>query len=362
MATVNLQVSTTAFPPGYTQSLEFCDDDDTFDGLRLFDLTQTTATILNDLPPQNLSVHYYRNLTDAQLEQNEIIPQNAYLSETPFSQTLYVRVENDDNGDCYGIGPYLTLTVHPRPEFEVTPTATVCLNLFPIMLDIFNPAGDYTYQWIDKNGAIISDESFVTVSSGGDYTVIASSEFNCESFPKTVTVMESVVADIGLDDITIIDDSTNNSIAIDNQNNNLGIGDYEFTLDDSFGTYQDEPYFDFVASGLHTIYVRDKNGCGTAAIEVSVIGYPKFFTPNNDGINDTWQIKGVNEDFYPASLIYIFDRFGKLIIQIDPAGVGWSGFFNGESLPANDYWFSVQLIDKNNNIREKRGHFSLIRG
>jgi hypothetical protein len=88
-------------------------------------------------------------------------------------------------------------------------------------------------------------------------------------------------------DITIIDDSTNNSIAIDNQNNNLGIGDYEFTLDDSFGTYQDEPNFDFVASGLHTIYVRDKNGCGTAAIEVSVIGYPKFFTPNNDGINDT---------------------------------------------------------------------------
>ncbi len=196
---------------------------------------------------------------------------------------------------------------------------------------------------------------------GGTYTVIATSNFGCDSFPQTVAVSESIVADIGLDDITIIDDSTNNSIAINNQNNNLGIGDYEFALDDSFGIYQDDPFFEMVTSGVHTIYVRDKNGCGTTSIDVSVIGYPKFFTPNNDGINDTWQVDGVSQDFYATSLIYIYNRFGKILAKIDTTGEGWNGFFNGESLPATDYWFSVQLIDKNNNIREKRGHFSLIR-
>jgi gliding motility-associated-like protein len=107
--------------------------------------------------------------------------------------------------------------------------------------------------------------------------------------------------------------------------------------------------------------VRDKNNCGTAQIEVSVIGFPKFFTPNNDGYNDTWSILGVDENFYSNSKIYIFDRFGKLITSIQPESDGWNGFFNGEQLPATDYWFTAELIDNLGNIRTRKGHFSLIR-
>ncbi|MBT8316680.1 MAG: T9SS type B sorting domain-containing protein, partial [Lutibacter sp.] len=68
-----------------------------------------------------------------------------------------------------------------------------------------------------------------------------------------------------------------------------------------------------------------------------------------------------NEIFYPNSNIYIFDRFGKLITQINPEGNGWNGIFNGQQLPATDYWFSVELIDLNGKIRTKKGNFSLIR-
>ena len=91
-----------------------------------------------------------------------------------------------------------------------------------------------------------------------------------------------------------------------------------------------------------------------------MIGYPNFFTPNSDGYNDTWQVKGITEDFYPSSLIYIFDRFGKTIANIDPYGEGWNGFYNGTLMPSNDYWFAVQLTDKNGATRERKGHFSLI--
>lgn len=361
VSTVNLEVSVTSFPPGFNYEILHCDADDTIDGLHLFDLTDATQYFLAKLPPQNLSVHYYRNLTDAQLELNEILPQNTFMSETPFSQMLYVRVENDDNGDCFGIGKHLTLTVYPRPEFEVLPTAIVCLNLPPITLKTFNPKGIYTYEWTDESGTIISRDLAASVSSGGVYTVIATSDLNCESFPQTVTVTESIIAHIDLNDITITDDSENNSITINNQNNNLGIGDYEFAIDDIFGPYQNEPFFENVAPGIHTVYVQDKNECGVVPIDVSVIGFPKFFTPNNDGFNDTWQVKGVNANFYPTSLIYIFDRFGKILGKIDPTSEGWDGFFNGNRLPSSDYWFSVQLIDQNGNIREKHGHFSLIR-
>jgi len=359
VSTVSLDVSTTTFPPGFNYEIENCDADNTIDGLFLFDFTDATQYFLAQLPPQNLSVHYYRNLIDAQLEQNEISQQNAYKSEMPFSQTLYVRIENDDNGDCFGIGEHLTLTVSPRPEFEVIPTAVVCLNSPPITLETFNAKGIYTYEWTDELNTVISTLSTASISSGGIYTVVATSSLNCESFPQTVSVTESIIATITIDDISISDASENNSITINTSN--LGIGNYEFALDDKFNTYQDEPLFENVAAGIHTIYIQDKNDCGIAQIDISVIGFPKFFTPNNDGVNDTWQIKGVNSNFFQNLIIYIFDRYGKIVTKIDLKSEGWDGNLNGEALPSTDYWYSAQLTDLHGNIREKKGHFSLVR-
>lgn len=360
IATVSLEVSTTSFPNGYMSNLEQCDADDSIDGLETFNLTQASTDIINQFPTgQNLSVHYFRNLTDAQLKENEILPQNSYINETPFLQILYVRVQSEDNGDCFGVGAHVTLTIYPRPEFEVNPTEIVCLNLPPITLAPLNAQGTYTYEWFNETGDSISNQPVVTVAEEGVYTVIATSGSGCISFPKTVTVTESIVATITQNDITISDDSENNTISINTTN--LGIGDYEFALDDSFGPYQDEPVFEMVAPGIHTIFVQDKNNCGITSIEVSVIGYPKFFTPNNDGYNDTWQILGVSDGFYPTSLIYIFDRYGKLITKINPTSEGWDGLYNGDQLPSTDYWFTAQLIDENGTIREKKGHFSLIR-
>ncbi|MFD1292773.1 T9SS type B sorting domain-containing protein [Lutibacter holmesii] len=360
VATVILEVSTTSFPTDYMIFLEQCDADQNIDGYETFDLTEASADIINQFPSgQNLSVHYFKNLNDAQLAENEILPQNSYTNETPFSQVLYVRVQSEDNGDCFGIGPHITLTVYPRPEFEVNATEIVCLNLPPITVSPTNAQGNYTYEWFNESGTLISDQTTATIKEGGVYTVIATSGSNCTSFPQTITVTESNIATITLNDITINDDSDNNTITINPTN--LGIGDYEYSLDEMYGPFQDEPVFEMVAPGIHTIYVQDKNNCGLAAIEVSVIGFPKFFTPNNDGYNDTWQIKGVNADFYPSSLIYIFDRYGKLITQINATSEGWNGLYNNDQLPSSDYWFSAQLIDENGNIREKKGHFSLIR-
>lgn len=356
IATVNLQVSTTSFPQNFIEQLYSCDLDQSNDGVFSFDLTQASENILNQLPIQNLRVQYYRNLLDAQLEQNEILPQTDYRNETPYSQTLFIRVESNDNGDCFGIGPHLVLTVHPLPEFEIlSPTAIVCLNLPPITLETYNPSDNYTYIWTDKNNNIISTEPSATISSSGQYTVVATSSLNCESYPKIVTVSESIIANIQVDDITIIDNSENNSIEVNDENGNLGIGDYEFSLDNSFGPYQDETLFEYVTPGLHTVYIKDKNNCGIAQMDVSVIGYPKFFTPNGDGINDTWQVDGVSSQ--PNSNIYIYDKFGKLLIKIGAKERGWDGFYNGKLLPSSDYWYMVQLDDG----RIHKGHFSLIR-
>ncbi len=358
--TVNLEVSTTSFASGYLETLATCDDDMTIDGKHTFNLSTASSAFKDEFPSgQNLSVHYYRNLTDAQLENNEISQQTDYENETPFSQILYVRVESDDNGECFGIGPHLQLTVHPRPEFEVDQSSIYCLDGSPITLETFNPQGQYTYEWFDDNNVVIGNSSSILVSSGGTYTVIVTSTFNCQSFPVSFNVVESAMSHIDLDSVTIVELSDNNTITIDT--GDIGIGDYEFALDEAFGPFQDEPFFSQVFAGEHTLYVRDKNGCGTAPLQLFVMGFPKFFTPNNDGFNDTWNVKGLSQEYVQNTRIFVYDRYGKLIKQLLPNGSGWNGTFNGETLSSSDYWFVVNLTDDAGVTRVYKGHFSLVR-
>ncbi len=280
------------------------------------------------------------------------------------SQTITATVENPDNPACMASTTF-DLIVNPLPEFTVNTPQIICesgpASTITLHVDQANPTESFDYSWTDENGALLSNDEQIDVSSSGTYsvTLTKTNGTNC-SRTREIYVVYSEKATININDITIIDDSNNNSIQINNENNNLGQGDYEFSLDDDFLGYQDEPFFNNVKAGLHTIYVRDKNGCGISKLDVSVIGFPKFFTPNNDGHNDTWQVKGLSPDFYPSSIIYIYDRYGKLLHQINPNGNGWDGLYNGTILSSTDYWFHVQLTDKNGNIREKRGHFSLV--
>ncbi len=351
LATVFLEVSATE--PVATVLLESCDYDDTNDGRYTFDLTKASDEILAQLPPQNLRVQYYRNLNDATLEQNEILPQEEYKNEVAFYQSIFVRIESEDNGDCISLGEFLELYVYVLPEFEVNPEEVYCTNLGSTRLSVFNAQDAYTYLWKDSSGIEIGSGETITVDQGGQYSVSATSAEGCESRLRVINVIESSIATITQDDIEVIDGGDENSIRINPEN--LGQGDYEYALDNEFGPYQDEPYFDNVLPGIHTVYVRDKNGCGTTYIQVSVIGYPKFFTPNGDGYNDTWQVQGIS--FQPESDIYIYNKFGKLLAQLDANDEGWHGIYNGNPLPSTDYWYRVQLEDG----RVHTGHFSLIR-
>jgi len=91
-----------------------------------------------------------------------------------------------------------------------------------------------------------------------------------------------------------------------------------------------------------------------------VVTFPKFFTPNNDGYNDTWALQGVNTTFFPTSKIYIFNRYGKVVADI-PVGTQWDGTYLGKKQPSNDYWFNAMLIDSKGTVRSRKGNFSLLR-
>ena len=136
--------------------------------------------------------------------------------------------------------------------------------------------------------------------------VIVTNVNGCSKVRK-ITVLPSNIATFT--NIEVIDASENNSITVFVS----GEGEYHFAIDNINGPYQDNNAFENVRPGFHTVFVRDKNDCGIVDKLVSVIGFPKFFTPNQDGFNDTWQVYGVSSQFQPKSVIYIFDRYGKLL-------------------------------------------------
>ena len=343
----------------------YCDDDSDGDDTNGFVQNINLDALILDIlgPTQSISdftVTFHEDPLDLPVGGNALT--TPYTNTLPDRQTIYVRVENKDTG-CVNDDITFEMIINPLPKFKVTSPQIVCLSGPPLTLFVENPAAVYDYVWTAPNG----NESFgsqITIESGGLYTVTATTT-NGTLCTRTreIQVNESIVATITDADVTIVDDSENNSISIDPTN--LGIGDYQYALIDEDGvqtTFQDIPLFENLTGGFYTIVVEDKNGCRpNATLEVSVIEYPKFFTPNNDGINDTWAIKGANSTFYPNAQINIFNRFGKVVAQIEVDTPGWTGTYGGKTLPSDDYWFSIILVDRNGNARERKGNFSLLR-
>jgi gliding motility-associated-like protein len=365
---VNLVVSTTQIPPSYNMTFEICDDlgtanDDT-DGIATFDFSSVTTDILRILPDPNTaySIKYYKNEQDALSENDEILNTTNYRNEGyRDEQRIWVRVESTADNACYGLSPRILLKVNPKPNIDTNEDQQddelVCSNLpsFFVRLDCGiqdgSPESDYTYQWTKDNMSLTSETmSFLEVNAVGTYSVKVNSAFGC-SRTRTIKVTASDVATI--QSIDIVDLAETNTVTV----NVTGQGIYEYSLDAPNGPFQLSNFFDNVSAGIHDVYVNDQNGCGTITKAIAVLGVPKFFTPNGDGFNDYWNLKGANATFKVKSIIYIYDRYGKLVFQVDPSSRGWDGTYNKSPLPADDYWFTIKL----ENGREATGHFSLKR-
>jgi len=323
----------------------------------------------------SIEVEFYQNTTDAQLQINAL----KGIINFP-SKEIIVRISNKLSKNCISMGKF-DLVINPIPIPKGSDEVIIlCVSnprdnpqLFTSYLDGETIYPDDTYQWYFNNNSISGATNyFYEANTEGVYKVEVTHKYEnnltdllddtyCKGY-NTFKIIESNPPLIQIKDITIQDDSNNNSISI--SSTNLGLGEYEYSLIDSREnvefTYQKTPFFNNVSAGIHTILIKDKK-CGIASMKVSVIGYQKFFTPNGDGQNDTWKVLGVNENFYASSNIYIYDRYGKLITKIDPKGNGWDGTFKGTILPSSDYWFFVELVDTFGETKIKKGHFSLIR-
>jgi gliding motility-associated-like protein len=332
-----------------------CDDETdpiTQDGKFAFDTSTFQSTLLGI--QTGMTVKYFdKNGTSLPSP----LP-NPYITST---QTITVKIENPLNVSCVAT-TNIPFVINPLPYININKNGNedklICSNIptFYVQLNAGikdnSPTSNYTFKWL-KDGIVITNQTNPTldVDSVGLYAVEVTTKTTGCNRTRSIRVTPSDIAKIST--IIISDLTDTNTITI----NATGLGDYEYSIDDLNNSFQSSNVLNDVSSGIHTVYVRDINGCGTVSKVISVIGAPKFFTPNGDGYNDYWNLKGISTSFNSKSNIYIYDRYGKLLSQINPLGQGWDGTYNNSQLPADDYWFTVKLEDG----REAKGHFSLKR-
>ena len=325
-----------------------CDGDLT-DGLANFTLNEIASSIENQIPI-DATISYYETVEDAFNDNNQL--PNNYENTSPNSQTIYVKVES--NNQCYSISTS-NLVVLYTPLLEEDETIIYCTNTYPETITLFGGVlndlpNNYYYEWLFNGITTEVNTTFNNINEAGIYTVIVTDPNGCSS-SRTIIVNPSSAAVI--ENISIVGIAPNNTVTI----NISGEGTYEFALDNSNGIYQANNTFTNVPMGLHTVFVRDTNGCSITEEIISVLGFPKFFTPNGDGENDFWQIIGLENQIITVESVQIFNRYGQLISNLSTTIRGWDGKLKGNNLPSDDYWFIAKFRDG----KTYTGHFALRR-
>lgn len=319
------------------QDIYSCDEGN---GISTFDLSTIENEIIGN--QRGLDVYYYDIIGN---ELTSMI-NSSFQNIEPWGQTIYVKVENASNNLCFSEISF-NLLINELPQLEIEESYFLC-NLEP-SLPLSIEGNFDSWEWAFEDGSIVSNSSIVNLSNAGNYSLTVSESeigITCKNifYFELIRSVLPTITNVEYQEL-----SDNNYIKIIAS----GDGDFEYSIDGI--NYQNSNEFNNILGGVYNVIVRDKYGCGEDTQQITIVDYPKYFTPNGDGTNDYWQIKGITN--YISSEIYIYDRYGKLLKQLNTNSEGWDGTFNGSMLASDDFWFSVIL----ENGREFKGHFTLKR-
>ena len=244
------------------------------------------------------------------------------------------------NLECWETAIFNTITCSwdvtgTQPGNIIEENLDLCENTTLNLLaqtNISNP----TFIW--STGAITNN---ITINRAGTFTVdITGGVCSFETRIFNVILLEKPIIE------NVISDG--NDIIITTSKT----GDFIYSLDGNI--FQSSNVFSNAEGGLYNIFVKQQNCISTISLQYLHFYIPKFFTPNNDGVKDTFSLAGI--EFYSSSEVSIFDRYGKLLKFSKNSPFSWDGTFRGENLPSDDYWYVIIIEGK-----KFTGHFTLKR-
>ncbi len=327
-----------------------------------FDLDEIASQIKIN---QTDEVHFYATEDDATENFN---PLSGIFETVNNSTIIYGRVTNPAI-EC--ISSFTTiLEVASQPLCNARQTAQVCID------DLSDFSIEVTIESLKEKYDLLASESLYEVKlfmtfddatndvnalentlniTDSNYQLysnlfykLTDQSSGCFSICMVDLIMKSFLETERRFEVSIKDFSDNNSIAVlvDDPQNLL------FSLDGI--NYSNNTQFNNLSHGIYNLTVKDTLNCKYSVQSFYILNYPKFFTPNNDGINDTWRV--YFSEFENNFTTIIYNRYGKVIKTLGSTEA-WDGKYNGADLPSDDYWF---LVTRNNG-QLYRSHFTLKR-
>ncbi|WP_423999820.1 T9SS type B sorting domain-containing protein [Maribacter sp. IgM3_T14_3] len=319
--------------------IDVCDTDN--DGEELVDVTVYEPELSHCA---NCTYSYFTTRLGAEnaTVEDQIVQASSYVWNAEYP-VVYVRIVSDDK--CSQVAE-LRLSLTQTPIIEIDNFVGLCEEDESVTIDAGFGFDSYLWSTGETTQTIT-----VTNANIGSFWVSVSEDhdtYTCSTTKNFQVVLSNIATISGFD----IQDWTDNNNSIEVYVSDSSLGDYEYSLDNN--SYQDSAIFTDLLPGEYTVFVRDKNGCGIRQELAYILYFPKFFTPNSDGVNDEWVIDYADTE--PALSVKIFDRYGKFLKQLN-ATSSWDGTYNGQIMPASDYWFVVTRNDG----RNYSGHFTLKR-
>ncbi len=281
---------------------------------------------------------------DADFVQDQILFQNLAAG----THVVFVRdAQGCETNVFVEIEPGVNLAATVTPIYECT--GNIPNNYLEIVFEDDSVTADVLYALDSTDPADMQlTADFMNIAPGDHYLTIAHANGCMTTYDFTIE---------GYEPLTLVLENNNiNQITAVAEG---GVEPYTFYFND-FNNGTDNTFY-INRTDTYTVTVIDQNGCEATAeifMEFIDIEFPNFFTPDGDGLNDTWIPNNI--EGFPEVLIKIYDRYGRVVEEMTRDTQGWDGNYDGKPLPTGDYWYVVRLNGELDD-REFVGHFTLYR-
>ncbi|WP_448699930.1 gliding motility-associated C-terminal domain-containing protein [Mucilaginibacter sp. AW1-3] len=205
--------------------------------------------------------------------------------------------------------------------------------------------------WTDASGSVIANTIDLTNVKAGAYNVKITDGAGCEQdLSYTIQNVNSAVPQPLVNNIQLCTAGAA-LIAVNNPSPSYGFKLYDSATSSIPITQSTTGKFNVSVSAARSYFISQYIGtCESARAEVKIgLGLSKLsiantFTPNNDGINDTWKINGMEN--YPDGTVQIYNRTGQLIFESKGYTISFNGRFKGQDLPLGTYYYIINLNTK----------------
>lgn len=280
--------------------------------------------------------------------------------QSPANKTYQIKFRSFSGGSCVDeITKSITINATPKVQFSSIPD--VCYNAVPFIITQASETGGVAGTGVYSGPGITSGSNIFDPEVAGEGTHLIrytfTSNSGCVDFKEqSITVYPVVKVDAG-PDRTVLEGGTITLEPVVTGN----AQQYLWTPNNYLNNNTiKNPVVTGVEDIIYTLSVTGDGGCiFSDQMAVKILKFPKIpntFTPNNDGINDTWVIQNLSD--YPGAHIQVFNRYGQLVFESKGYSKPWDGTMNGKSLPFGTYYY---VIEPGNGRKPITGYVTLIK-